>query len=69
MSALAVPQTLKFKRMAAVIAIMAAVIAIAAAVAAATTDHQTIVHTHLAKGGTVVVSGYDGGAPLAPKTP
>jgi hypothetical protein len=57
-----------FKRTAAVIAIVAAVVAIAAAVAAATTDSQTIVHTHVAKGGTVVVSGYSGGAPLAPKT-
>jgi hypothetical protein len=66
MSALAVRQAVIKKRVAAVIAIVAAVAAIAAAVAVATADHQTVVHSHVAKGGSVVVSGYDGGAPLAP---
>jgi hypothetical protein len=69
MSALAAPQTLILKRAAAILALVAAVVAIAAAVAAATADHQTVVHTHLAKGGTVVVSGYDGGVALPPTSP
>jgi hypothetical protein len=66
MSALALPHQVMIKRAIAILAIVAAAVAIVAAVAAATTDHQTIVHTHLAKGGTVVVSGYDGGAGVAP---
>ena len=33
-----------------------------------TSAHQTLVRTHIARDGSVVVSGYDGGAPLAPAT-
>jgi hypothetical protein len=38
----------------------------AAALAASTSAHQTLVRAHVASDGTTVVSGYDGGAPLAP---
>jgi hypothetical protein len=47
----------------------AAVVAIAATTvfAASTSAHQTlVVHTHRDRSGTVLVTGYDGGAPLAP---
>jgi hypothetical protein len=46
----------------------AAVLAIAATAvfAASTSAHQTLVHTHRDRSGTVLVTGYDGGAPLAP---
>jgi hypothetical protein len=69
MSAAAAPQTILIRRTVAILALVAAVVAIATAVATATAGQQAIVHTHLAKGGTVVVSGYDGGAALSPKTP
>jgi hypothetical protein len=43
-----------------------AVLAAAAALAASTSAHQTLVRAHVARDGSVVVSGFDGGAPLAP---
>ncbi|MFZ0039861.1 MAG: hypothetical protein WAK93_01015 [Solirubrobacteraceae bacterium] len=53
-----------FKRRAAVVA---AVVAAGAAVfCAGTSAHETIVHAYRQPGGTVVVSGYDGGVALAP---
>ncbi len=41
-------------------------IAAPAAFASSTSSHQTIVHAHMDRSGTMVVTGYDGGAPLAP---
>jgi hypothetical protein len=42
-------------------------LAIAAPAAmAATSSSPPVVHTHVLKSGTIAVSGYDGGAPLAP---
>ena len=41
-------------------------IAAPAAFASSTSGHQTIVHAHMDRSGTMVVTGYDGGAPLAP---
>jgi hypothetical protein len=52
-----------FKRRIAVLAIAA--LSLAAALAPATSARQTLVHAFLAKDGSTVVSGYDGGAPLA----
>ena len=53
------------RRVMAVLAV--AVVAAAAALAAASTSaHQSLVRAHIARDGSVVVSGYDGGAPLAP---
>ena len=37
-----------------------------AAFAATTSSHQTVVHAQLQKSGVVVVTGFDGGAPLLP---
>ncbi len=69
MYALAAPRNLFLKRAIAILAILAAIAAIAAALASATSADQTVVvHTHIAKSGQVVVSGYDGGAPLLPKS-
>jgi hypothetical protein len=48
-----------------VVAIVVA-LAVIAAVAASTSAHQTLIHTHIARDGSVVVSGFDGGAPVAP---
>jgi hypothetical protein len=59
------PQNLK--RRAALLAIAA--LGVAAALAPATSARQTIVHAFLAKDGTTVVSGYDGGVPLAKPAP
>ncbi len=39
---------------------------VAAALAATTSANQSAVRAHIARDGSVVVSGYDGGAPLAP---
>jgi hypothetical protein len=52
-----------FKRRIAVLAIAA--LGLAAALAPATSARRTLVHAFLAKDGSTVVSGYDGGAPLA----
>ncbi|MGI8715113.1 MAG: hypothetical protein ACR2NR_18405 [Solirubrobacteraceae bacterium] len=48
--------------------IVAAIVALvaSAAVATSTSAHQTLVRAHVARDGSIVVSGYDGGAPLAP---
>jgi len=54
------------KRVAAAVAVVALAIATPAALAASTSNHQTVVHTHIDRNGTIVVTGYDGGAPLAP---
>jgi hypothetical protein len=48
-----------------VVAIVVA-LAVIAAVAASTSAHQTLVTSHIARDGSVVVSGYDGGVALAP---
>jgi hypothetical protein len=49
--------------------LVVALVAAAAAVAAASTSaNQTPVRAHVARDGSIVVSGYDGGAPLAPAT-
>lgn len=53
------------RRVTAVLAV-AAVAAAAALAAASTSAHQTLVRAHIARDGSTVVSGYDGGAPLAP---
>jgi hypothetical protein len=52
------------RRRIAVLAIAA--LGVAAALAPATSANQTVVHTYVAKDGTTVVSGYDGGAALKP---
>jgi hypothetical protein len=67
MPALITSPTIVFRRRLAVLAIAA--LAIAAAIApGATSARQTLVHSFLAKDGTHVVSGYDGGAaPVMPK--
>jgi hypothetical protein len=42
-------------------------LAIAAPAAfAATSSGSAVVHTHIERSGTIAVTGYDGGAPLAP---
>jgi ABC-type glycerol-3-phosphate transport system substrate-binding protein len=68
MYALAAPRNLFIKRAIAILAILAVAAALAAALASATSADQTVVHSHIAKSGQVVVSGYDGGAPLLPKS-
>jgi hypothetical protein len=42
------------------------VLAVVAVLAASTSAHQTLVRSHITRDGTNVVSGYDGGAALAP---
>jgi hypothetical protein len=69
MSAAAAPINFISKRALVALAVLALIAVAVFATATATSAHQTIVHTHLAKDGTTVVSGYDGGAPLAPKSP
>jgi hypothetical protein len=69
MSTVAAPINLISKRVLAALAVLALVAVAIFVTATATSARQTIVHTHLAKDGTTVVSGYDGGAPLAPKSP
>jgi hypothetical protein len=67
MPALTASPVIVFRRRLAVLAIAA--VALAAALAPGTTSaRQTLVHSFLAKDGTHVVSGYDGGAaPVMPK--
>jgi hypothetical protein len=67
MPALITSRPIVFRRRLAVLAIAA--LAMAAAIApGATSARQTLVHSFLAKDGTHVVSGYDGGAaPVMPK--
>jgi hypothetical protein len=57
------------KRALALAAVVALVAAVIFATATTTSAQQAIVHTHLGKAGTIVVTGYDGGAPLAPPAP
>jgi hypothetical protein len=52
------------KRRIAILAVAA--LGVAAVLAPATSARQTIVHAFLAKDGTTVVSGYDGGVALRP---
>jgi hypothetical protein len=52
------------RRRVAILAIAA--LGAAAALAPATSAQQTVVHTFVAKDGTMVVSGYDGGVALKP---
>lgn len=67
MPALTASPVIIFRRRLAVLAIAA--VALAAALApGATSARQTLVHAFLAKDGTTVVSGYDGGAaPVLPR--
>ena len=67
MPAFTAPPIIMFRRRLAVLAIAA--LGLAAAIApGATSARQTLVHSFLAKDGTHVVSGYDGGAaPVMPK--
>jgi hypothetical protein len=56
-----------FLRRRVIAVLVVALVAAAAALAAASTSaHQTLVRSHIAHDGSVVVSGYDGGAALAP---
>ena len=43
-----------------------AVLMVAAALAASTSAHQTLVRAYVTHDGSTVVSGYDGGVPVAP---
>ena len=67
MPALTAPPVIMFRRRLAILAIAA--LALAAALAPGSTSaRQTLVHAFLAKDGSHVVSGYDGGvAPVMPK--
>ena len=67
MPAFTAPPIIMFRRRLAVLAIAA--LGLAAAIApGATSARQTLVHSFLAKDGTHVVSGYDGGAaPVMPR--
>jgi hypothetical protein len=67
MPASPVSKTKILKRRAAVLALAAA--GAAAAFAPSTSAHQTLVHAFVAKDGTTVVSGYDGGVPVARANP
>jgi hypothetical protein len=49
-----------------VVSLVALAIAAPAALASSTPVRPAVVHAQLQRSGTVVVSGYDGGAPLAP---
>lgn len=66
MYAIAAPKFSLTKRAAAILAVL--VLAASALFATATSARQTLVHAQLTKAGTIVVTGYDGGAPLAPKS-
>jgi ABC-type glycerol-3-phosphate transport system substrate-binding protein len=55
-----------FRRRLIALLVVAMVAAAAALAAASTSARQTLVRTHIARDGSVVVSGYDGGASLAP---
>jgi hypothetical protein len=66
MTAVTAPPVTIFRRRLAVLAIAA--LGLAAIAPGATSARQTLVHSFLAKDGTHVVSGYDGGAaPVMPK--
>ncbi|HEX3688246.1 MAG TPA: hypothetical protein VHV28_01070 [Solirubrobacteraceae bacterium] len=55
------------RRLVALLAIVA--LGVAVGLAPQASSRQTMVHAFLAKNGTTVVSGYDGGAPLATAKP
>jgi methionine-rich copper-binding protein CopC len=50
----------------ALVALIAVLAVIALLVTASTSAHQTLVRSHVTANGTTVVSGFSGGAPLAP---
>jgi hypothetical protein len=54
------------KRIAAIVVALALTIAVPAALASSTPARPGVVHVQVQRSGTIVVSGYDGGAPLAP---
>jgi hypothetical protein len=60
----ALADRMTFLRRRALVALVVA-LAVIAALATATSAHQTLVRAHVARDGSIVVSGYDGGAPLA----
>jgi methionine-rich copper-binding protein CopC len=57
-----------FVRRRALVALVAA-LAMIALLATATSAHQTLIRSHVAADGTVMVSGFDGGVALAPAKP
>jgi hypothetical protein len=65
MPALTASPMIVFRRRLAVLAIAA--IGLAAALAPGASSRQTLVHAFLAKDGTTIVSGYDGGAAVQAK--
>jgi hypothetical protein len=54
------------KRLAMSLMALALAVAAPAALASSTSTRQGVVHTYVQRSGMVVVTGYDGGAPLAP---
>jgi hypothetical protein len=54
------------KRLAAGLLALGLAVAAPAALASSTSARQGVVHTYVQRSGTVVVTGYDGGAPVAP---
>ena len=62
------PRMTFLRRRVMAVLVVAAVAAGAALAAASTSASQTPVRSHIARDGSIVVSGYDGGAPLAPAT-
>jgi hypothetical protein len=67
MPALTASPVIIFRRRLAVLAIAA--VGLAAALAPGASSRQTLVHAFLAKDGTTVVSGYDGGAAVMQSKP
>jgi hypothetical protein len=55
------------RRLVALLAVVA--LGVALGLAPQASSRQTMVHAFLAKDGTTIVSGYDGGVPLAPAKP
>ncbi len=55
-----------FLRRRVIAVLVVALIAAAALATASTSARQTLVRAHIARDGSVMVSGFDGGAPLAP---
>ncbi len=66
MSYVFTPRMTYLRRRVMAVFVVAVVAAAAALAAASTSARQPLVRAHVAQDGTVVVSGYDGGAPLAP---
>jgi hypothetical protein len=63
----AAPVIIFRRRLVALLAVLA--LGLALGLAPAASSRQTLVHAFLAKDGTTVVSGYDGGVGLQPATP